>query len=86
MALGPGVSQLEREYTGRVRFQRFILDTMSPDAPDYAEFQRLAPLAQFRVTPTFLVVDRTGKAYSRYEGATSYLTLKRDLETVIARP
>lgn len=82
--MGPVVNQLESTYAGRVAFKRFVLDRLEPGSAEYAEYARLAPLAEFKVTPTFLIVDGAGRAYSRYEGATSYLTLRRDLEAVLA--
>ena len=81
--MGPVVNQLENSYGGRVRFQRFVLDKLDPASEEYAEFRRLAALADFKVTPTFLIVDADGKAFSRYEGATPYLSLRRDLEAVL---
>lgn len=81
--MGPVVNQLENSYSGRVRFQRFVLDKLDPASDEYAEFRRLAVLADFKVTPTFLIVDAEGKAFSRYEGATPYLSLRRDLEAVL---
>lgn len=81
--MGPVVNQLENSYGGRVRFQRFVLDKLDPESEEYAEFRRLATLADFKVTPTFLIIDAEGQAFSRYEGATPYLSLRRDLEAVL---
>lgn len=84
--MGPVVDQLKRQYGDKVAFKAFVLDNLDPQSAEYAEFTRLAALASFKVTPTFLVVTADGKAYSRYEGATSYMTLRRDLEAVSASP
>lgn len=84
--MGPVVDQLKRQYGNQVAFKAFVLDDLDPQSAEYTEFSRLAALAGFKVTPTFLVVTSDGKAYSRYEGATSYLSLRRDIEAVIASP
>ena len=65
------VQQLEKAYAGRVNFRVYTLDKLAPG--EYDEMRRIADL-----------VDRTGRIIGRYEGTTSYLTLKRDLDRIAA--
>lgn len=80
--MGPMVQQLEKAYAGRVNFRVYTLDKLAPG--EYDEMKRIADLVDFHVTPTFVTVDRTGRVIGRYEGTTSYLTLKRDLDRIAA--
>lgn len=81
--MGPVVHQLENAYSGRVTFRKFVMDDLAPGTADYEEMRRLGALAGFKVTPTILVVDPRGAVVGKYEGVTSYLTLRRDLETAL---
>ena len=78
--MGPMVHQLEQAYTGRVRFRVFTLDRLKPGEAD--EMRRYMEGIDFKVTPTFVMIDRTGQVIGKYEGTTSYLTLKRDLDRI----
>jgi hypothetical protein len=82
--MGPVVHQLEQAYAGRVVVRKFVMDTITPGTADFDDMKRLGALAGFRVTPTFVVVDAQGAVVGKYEGVTSYLTLRRDLETALA--
>lgn len=81
--MGPMVQQLENGYGARVRFIRYTMDALDPSQRD--EMHRIAQLVDFKVTPTFVFVDRTGHITAKYEGVTSYWTLSRALDQA-ARP
>lgn len=81
--MGPMVQQLENGYAGQVRFVRYTMDALDPSQRD--EMTRIARLVDFKVTPTFVFVDRTGHLTTKYEGVTSYWTLRRALDQA-ARP
>jgi hypothetical protein len=78
------VRQLEQAYAGRVAFKTYTVDALDPGSAEGQQMNRLAQAAGFRVTPTFLVVDPRGRLVGRYEGATPYLSLRRDLEGLLA--
>ncbi|MNS31853.1 hypothetical protein D3C72_639170 [compost metagenome] len=79
--MGPMVSQLEKAYAGRVAFRVYTLDKLTPE--QVGEVQRLAEGAGVHMTPTFLVVDASGRVVSKHEGVTSYLSLSRALDGVL---
>ncbi|MDB5099549.1 MAG: hypothetical protein JWM80_3970 [Cyanobacteria bacterium RYN_339] len=79
--MGPVVSKLSADYAGRVEVRRYEVDRLSKDSPDFKDVAKLADAVHFNVTPTFLVISRSGEVHGRYEGITSYATLSRDLET-----
>ena len=78
--MGPMVQQLKEAYKGRVQFRVFTIDRLQP-----GEAEVMRPFMDgidFKVTPTFVMIDRTGQVIGKYEGTTSYLTLKRDLDRI----
>jgi hypothetical protein len=78
--MGPVVSKLASDYAGRVEVRRYEVDKLSKDSPEFPEVAKLADAVHFNVTPTFLVISKSGEVHGRYEGVTSYATLSRDLE------
>ena len=76
--MGPMVHQLERANADRAQFTRYTMDAIRPE--ERADMQRLAALVDFKVTPTFVFIDRAGKLTAKYEGVTSYWTLQRALD------
>jgi hypothetical protein len=80
------VKRLETVYAGRVTFRTYWVDQLAPGAPGFDEMRRVGAAVDFRLTPTFLVVDAHGRLKSRYEGTTPYLSLTRDLDAALAAP
>jgi hypothetical protein len=76
------VSQLKQAYAGRANFKLYMLDQMTP--AQYEEVRPIADGAGVHRTPTFLIVDRHGRVVSKFEGATSYMSLARELDRVLA--
>jgi hypothetical protein len=66
-----------------VRVTRYMMDALAPGDRD--TIQPIADLVDFKVTPTFVFVDRTGHVTAKYEGVTSYWALTRALDEA-ARP
>lgn len=81
LAMTPIVSQLRRDYAGRAEVAVLYLDK----AEDQAAATRLAERAALRYTPTFLVVDRAGRARAKFIGPTSYAALAGALNQTIAK-
>jgi thioredoxin-related protein len=77
------VQQLEAGYGKQVHFTRYLMDALDPSQRD--EMRQVAQAVDFKVTPTFVFVDRTGRITAKYEGVTSYWTLRRALDDT-ARP
>lgn len=82
--MGPVVDKLERDYAGRVEFRRFFVDKLTKQSPEFPEVEAIAEAIHFQVTPTFLVVSKSGAVHERYEGVTSYATFTRDLDAELA--
>lgn len=72
----PVMALLQRRYGHRA-----LIETLETDRPDDpTEAARLAAAAHLHYTPTFLVVDRRGRATSKFVGPTSYAALSGALE------
>lgn len=81
VAMTPIVELLKRNYAGRAH-----VSVLQIDKPEHrAAVEPLARLAHLRMTPTFLVVGRDGKASAKFIGPTSYLALSGALDSALAR-
>jgi thioredoxin 1 len=70
--IAPLVDQLEREYHGRVDFQKVDID----------QNRQLAGRYKIRAVPTFVFFDANGRVVNRIEGA-SPQELREDLEKLV---
>lgn len=74
--MGPVVSQIEREFAGRLTVRRYVLDKLQPGSAEHETAFGLAAAVKLDRTPTYLIADPQGRVRSMYAGGTSYLSLR----------
>lgn len=78
----PMVAGIRKDYEGRAAVKVYELDRLG-DTPEGEAIRQLAPRLGVRATPTFVVLDGSGKPVKRFVGPTSGASLRQALDEAL---
>jgi len=84
--MGPVVSQIEREFAGKLDVRRYVLDKLPAGSPAHALAFGLAEQVKLDRTPTYLIADPQGRVRTTFAGGTSYLSLRGAVQEALTAP
>ncbi len=82
IVLRPVVDGIRRDYEGRATVKIYEIDRLN-DYPEGDSVRKLSAKLGVRATPTFVILDSTGRPTKRFVGPTSGLSLRQALDQAL---